>query len=92
MEVRGLDLMLGEIGARAAVTSLYGHIAETFSVMPLAGLAAAVLTGRVPRLHGGLPPNTNHLGAASGEESAQRFVVLCSDPQGPLAAAAVRRL
>ena len=37
---------------RNLVSSLAGHLAETYSVMPLAGIAAVLLTGRMPSLLG----------------------------------------
>lgn len=72
------------------VSSLYGHAAETFSVMPIAAIAAVLLTGRLPRLHGDVPPKHAHLLAATGDETPTRFAVLAVDPFGPLAGATVR--
>lgn len=34
---------------RRAVPSLYGHVAECFSALPLGGIAAVLLTGELPR-------------------------------------------
>ncbi|MCH8147701.1 MAG: hypothetical protein IH987_06850 [Planctomycetes bacterium] len=63
----------------AIVGSVYGHIGECFSVLPLAALAAVLLTGRMPRwaaspVRGVFP--------ARGSENPDRFAVLGSDYAG----------
>lgn len=72
------------------VSSLYGHVAETFSVMPIAAIAAVVLAGRLPRLHGEVPPRHADLRVATGDERPDRFAVFAADPFGPMAGASVR--
>jgi 3-oxoacyl-[acyl-carrier-protein] synthase II len=68
-------------GAPAVVSSLYGHIAETFSVGPLAAAAAVLLTGRLPALFGPGPGDRDRLVASTGEP-ASSFAVLCTDHVG----------
>jgi hypothetical protein len=71
----------------ACVTSMYGHIAEVFSVTPLAGIAAALLGGRLPRLCGN--------GAAMGPSdagNARYFGVFCTDFTGVVSAVRVERM
>jgi 3-oxoacyl-[acyl-carrier-protein] synthase II len=64
----------------ATVSSVYGHVAESFSATPLLGLAAALLTGRLPRLRGG--GEVNGLSAATGAEAIESFGVLATDYSG----------
>lgn len=67
---------------RLVVSSMYGHIAETLSVGPLAGVAGLLLTGRLPRLlspTAGLPPG---LVAATGEEAPGEALVMGTDVAG----------
>ncbi len=61
----------------AIVSSLYGYIAETFSVMPLAAIASVLLTGRMPNMHSHLPESK--LVPARGEEHPEVFTSLASD-------------
>jgi len=71
------------------VSSLSGHLAETYSVMPLAAIAAVLLTGQMPPL----------LGAGIHSERVVSpmprlptpFAVLCSDYTGLLSAATIER-
>lgn len=72
------------------VTSMYGHIAETFSVTPLAALIAALLTHRLPALHGE-PPAGDHLRPAVGDEPADDFALLSADYNGALAGVRIER-
>lgn len=72
------------------VSSLYGHVAETFSVMPLASIIAVALTRKMPRLFGTLPASLRPLTPASGNEQPERIIVSAFDPHGPIAAAAIR--
>ena len=62
----------------AVASSLYGHVAEHFSASPLLGVAAALLTGRLPRM---LQP-LRDLAAADGTEPAERFAAICTDFTG----------
>jgi 3-oxoacyl-[acyl-carrier-protein] synthase II len=67
------------------VSSVYGHVAESFSATPLLGIAAALVSGKLPRLLGPL--------AASGVEPAccekldSAFGVLCTDYSGVVSGA-----
>jgi hypothetical protein len=77
---------------RTVVSSLYGHVAETFSVGPLAAVAAVLLTGKLPALFGPGPGGPE--GGRGGERAAglaratasqtppESFGVLCSDYAG----------
>ena len=68
------------------VSSIYGYMAETFSVMPLASLSSVLLTGRIPDLLGparGLGPSLQ----ASHGQVTDAFSVLCTDITGLATAA-----
>ena len=78
---------LGRLEGDRFFTSMYGHLAQTFSVMPIAGIAAALLTGRLPRLVGSPPPAAG--ATASPGVPLRTFGVLARDPLGPLAAARI---
>jgi hypothetical protein len=74
---------------RTVVSSLYGHIAETFSVGPLAAVAAVLLTGKLPALFGPGPGAREATGvgatiarATGTEPASQSFGVLCTDYVG----------
>ncbi|HWE97288.1 MAG TPA: beta-ketoacyl-[acyl-carrier-protein] synthase family protein [Tepidisphaeraceae bacterium] len=75
-------------GGQRVVTSLAGHVAETFSVMPLAAIAAGLLTGRMPKLLGDLRAKAG-MRPATGDEQPDEFAVLCSDYTRVLSAALV---
>jgi len=68
--------------AGATVTSAYGHVAESFSVGPLLGLAATLLSGRLPRLRGGGLANVAQLTPATGDERPESVAALCTDYAG----------
>ncbi len=71
-----------EVPAREAIVgSVYGHTGECFSVLPLAGLAGVLLTGRMPRW--AVSPVRGVLGA-QGFEKPDRFAVLGSDYAGSI--------
>ncbi len=76
----------GTIGA-PHVSSIYGYMAETFSVMPVASLAAVLLSGRMPNLLGPATQLGSHL-QPSDNKPIDAFTVLCTDITG-LAASAV---
>jgi 3-oxoacyl-[acyl-carrier-protein] synthase II len=59
-------------------SSLYGHVAEHFSASPLLGVAATLLTGRLPRM---LQP-LRDVSPADGSEAAERFAAICTDFTG----------
>ncbi|MDP9174905.1 MAG: beta-ketoacyl-[acyl-carrier-protein] synthase family protein [Planctomycetota bacterium] len=72
---------------QAAVSSLCGHTAECFSVVPLAGLAAVVLTGKLPPLFGpGLPPEAE----VGITPPINNLAVLATDYSGVMSGASVR--
>jgi 3-oxoacyl-(acyl-carrier-protein) synthase len=79
-------------GSPAVITSMAGHIAETFSVTPLAALAAVLLTGRAPRLLGNGIARHEHLNSAAGNEAADSFAILCADYAGGLTVACLDRI
>ena len=62
------------------VSSIYGHIAETFSAGPLAAIAAVLLTGHLPALFG--PGAAGLRGATGGSDRPASFAVLCTDYTG----------
>ena len=70
------------------VSSIAGHVAETYSVMPLAAIAAGLLTGRLPahlqpaRVRGAAHP-------ALGSEPADSFAVVVRDMFGPICGVAL---
>ncbi len=64
-------------GGNAVVSTMCGHVAETFSATPLIGMAAVLLSKRMPKL----------LGLAAGraareDEAMQSFISLCTDFSG----------
>jgi 3-oxoacyl-[acyl-carrier-protein] synthase II len=63
------------------VSSIHGHIAETFSVSPLVAIAGALLSGRLPR-HLGSGWEGGPIRAATGDENAADFAALCTDFTG----------
>ncbi|MDX1563909.1 MAG: beta-ketoacyl-[acyl-carrier-protein] synthase family protein [Phycisphaeraceae bacterium] len=74
----------------ATVSSLYGPLAETFSVMPLASVAAVVLGRKLPPLrgnHGDLPDS---LQAAAGTEKPGVLGVLAVDYAGLVAGTSLK--
>jgi hypothetical protein len=68
-------------GHGSLVASLIGHIAETYSVMPLAAIAAALLTGQIPSLVGSPDSSPTQMNSQVG--------ILCSDYTGLLSAATI---
>jgi hypothetical protein len=77
---------IGRHGAKVVLT-LSGHLAETYSVMPLAAIAAVLLTGRVPSSLGAAFQGAREI--PSTRKIAEPFAVLCSDYTGILSAAAI---
>jgi hypothetical protein len=63
---------------KCVVSAMAGYVPELFSVTPLLGIAATVLTRRVPRLLSD-PPG---LCAATGHEAIQSFAALVTDFTG----------
>jgi 3-oxoacyl-[acyl-carrier-protein] synthase II len=74
----------------AVVSSLAGHVAETFSAMPLAGIAAVLLSGRLPRLLNPRP-RRSWIRPTAGDECPEVFGVLASDYQRLLSGARIAR-
>jgi 3-oxoacyl-[acyl-carrier-protein] synthase II len=68
------------LAEQPVVSSVYGHVAETFSAGPLAAIAAVLLTGRLPALFGTGAPGLR--GARSGAERPGSFGVICTDYTG----------
>jgi hypothetical protein len=64
------------------VSSIYGHIAETFSASPVAALGAVILSGRMPRLVGKGWPDDGRVFGATGQESVDSVAALCTDFTG----------
>jgi 3-oxoacyl-[acyl-carrier-protein] synthase II len=79
-------------GHRAVVSSPYGHLAETFSVNALAGIAAVLLTGHLPALLGPAPAE-NDIEAARQADHATvtTFAALSTDYTGLISAVKVGR-
>ena len=78
-------IAIGRRGGRR-ISSLSGHLPEIHSVMALAGIAAGLLNGRLPRLLGGA---SGIIGAALPDEPVRKFGVVCSDYTGLLSAAEI---
>jgi 3-oxoacyl-[acyl-carrier-protein] synthase II len=68
--------------AGAVVSSVYGHLAESFSVGPLLSLAGTLLSGRMIGLRGGGLADVAGLSAARGTEAPESVVALCTDYKG----------
>ncbi len=68
-------------GARL-VSAIYGHIAEAFSASPLVGLAAGLLSHKLPRLLGGAWADGRGIQSASGEETVDSVAAICTDFTG----------
>jgi 3-oxoacyl-[acyl-carrier-protein] synthase II len=66
----------------ATVSSVAGHVPETFSCGPLIGLAGTLLTGRAIRLVGGGLAEVSGVTAARGDEAVDSVVALCTDYAG----------
>jgi 3-oxoacyl-[acyl-carrier-protein] synthase II len=73
----------------AVVGAVYGHAPEGFSATPLVALAAATLTGKLPRLHGDGLAGVADVSPASGEEAVDSVAALCTDYCGAVTAVRV---
>jgi 3-oxoacyl-[acyl-carrier-protein] synthase II len=70
----------------AVVSSVYGHVAESFSVGPLIALGATLLSGKMIPLRGdGLSAQSDVIPATGGEQPSS-VVALCTDYAGPVSA------
>ena len=67
-------------GGNPRISTIYGHIAETFSASPLIGIAAVLLSGKMPTLLGkGFIENQF---AETGHEIVKTFAAICTDFTG----------
>lgn len=64
------------------VGAMYGHVGESFSVLPLASIAGTLLRGRLPSLLTGTMDADQDLQIACGQEQAKSFTVICTDYTG----------
>ena len=79
-----------EASARAPIGgSVYGTIAECFSVIPLAGIASVLLTGAIPRPHPAAP--REHRGRERTNDI-RRFGAIATDYAGFVSGVAIERL
>ncbi len=67
------------------VSSVYGHVAESFSATPLLGIAAALASGTLPKLLATL--DAPGIQAACCEKLDSAFGVLCTDYSGVVSGA-----
>jgi 3-oxoacyl-(acyl-carrier-protein) synthase len=83
VEAAGIRQSARRAGRPAVVSSPYGHLAETFSVNALAGVAGVLLTGRLPHLLGPAPSEKDMEAAATTDnEPVAAFAVLSTDYTG----------
>jgi hypothetical protein len=81
---------LAHVAPGTTVSSLYGYFPETFSVDPLAGIAATLLGRTLPALHGNIRNLPHGLAAATGAERIDDSVgVLCTGLNGTVAGARI---
>ncbi len=73
-------------GRQAIVSSIYGHTGECFSANPLAGLAAALLTGRLPAWRAGWSGCAR---TARGDERPDAVAVIATDYTGAVSGARI---
>jgi 3-oxoacyl-[acyl-carrier-protein] synthase II len=73
----------------AVVSSIYGHVAESFSAGPLLALSGMLLSGRMAALRGGGLADVTRLSAATGSETPESVVALCTDYAGAVSAVRV---
>ncbi len=76
-------------GTGITLGSIYGRIGEAFSVNPLAGLAAVLLTGRMPALEVPADEHLRGIHAADGSERPNAVALMSTDYGGLTAATAV---
>ena len=79
-----------ESAGSAVISSLYGHVPEIFSVMPLASIAAVLLRGKMPACAGSSPDLTDPLQPALGDEALDRVGILSVDYAGLVAGATLQ--
>jgi hypothetical protein len=73
-------------GRPLRVTTLYGYLAETFSVGPLAAVAAGLLVRCLPAMTAAPAGWPASMRVADGTTELRRFGVLCADHTGPIRA------
>lgn len=78
------------VGSHAA-SSIYGHVAETFSATPLIGMAAVIAGKALPRLLSH-PTGAGAVPAADGSETIGEFAAICTDPTGLVSGVTIRIL
>ena len=83
---------LRHAGRERVVSSIYGHVAETFSAGALLGIAAAVLSGKLPKLRGGGLKEDGVLRPGDGVARAESFAALCTDFAGGVSGVGVKLL
>jgi 3-oxoacyl-[acyl-carrier-protein] synthase II len=76
-------------GNARLVSAIYGHIAEAFSVSPLVGLGATLLSHRLPRLLGDSWDDGQSIRPATGEEAVDSVAAICTDLSGTVSGARV---
>ena len=81
VEAAGIGRTNGQLSAP------YGYVAECFSVLPLAGIAAVLVTGRLPRLLIAAPRGPH---PADGTAAPDRFAALATDYAGAVSAVAIQ--
>jgi hypothetical protein len=86
-EAAALRLVARDTRSVPTVSSIYGHIAETFSAGPLAALSAVLLTGRLPVLLGSPDDGLRHAGR--GGTRVASFGVICTDYTGLVSGARI---
>ena len=72
------------------VSTIYGHIAETFSASPLIAIAAVLLSGKMPDLPGQSSPENEK--RALTTDTADSFAAICTDFTGCVSGVQLSRL
>jgi 3-oxoacyl-(acyl-carrier-protein) synthase len=78
-------------GGARIVSAIYGHISETFSALPLVGLAAAMLTGKMPALLGG-GWDGGEIRGAGGNEEIDAVTAICTGFTGAVSGVSIRMI
>jgi 3-oxoacyl-(acyl-carrier-protein) synthase len=90
LELLGIRGSHRRTDAQTVVSSIYGHIADCSSAMPLAALSALLLTGRMPALLGGGPACKHSIRPARGDQRPDTVALLASDYHGQTTGVRVR--
>jgi 3-oxoacyl-[acyl-carrier-protein] synthase II len=75
----------------ATVASIYGYIADCSSALPLAAIAAAILTGKLPRQINTLK-HSPRVWASDGSLNADHFAAVAADYSGAVSGVNIERL